>query len=115
MKTKEITLCGKTVTLAYCFATEIAFLQYTGKSLEEYEPGNAEHIIYLILSSILSYYNSLPEKPKAPVVDTDLMYHATPEELTNALSVALELRREWYQLPAGEPDDDNKEEDKKNV
>ena len=113
MKTKEITLCGKQVTLAYCFATEIAFRKYTGKSIEEYEPGNAEHIIYLILSAILSFYEG--EKQKAPVVDTDIMYHATPEELTNALTVALELRREWYQLPAGEPEDDNKEEDQKNA
>ena len=36
MITKEITLCGRQVTLAYCFATEIAFRDLMSMPLQRY-------------------------------------------------------------------------------
>ena len=99
MKQKEITLCGKQIIIAYCFATEIAFSKYTGVGFDKFDPANPEHVIYTILASTLSYYDA--EKQEMPVKDTDLMYHATPTELTNALMEIFELRKAWYEIPAG--------------
>lgn len=117
MKKKEITLCGKPVTLAYCFATEIAFQKYTGVGLDKFDAMNPEHVIYLILAAMLPYYEA--EKQEAPIKDTDLMYQATPAELTTALTEVFTLRNEWYEVPKGdEKQDDNpadKEEKEKNV
>ena len=58
MKTKEITVCGRQVVLAYCFATELAFKNFTGIEIEEFDPSNRDHIIYMILSAIAAYYES---------------------------------------------------------
>ena len=99
MKKKEITLCGKHVIIAYCFATEIAFQNYTGVGFDKFDPMNPEHVIYTVLAAILSYYKS--EGKEIPVKDTDLMYNATPTELTTALTEIFELRKEWYDIPKG--------------
>lgn len=104
MKKKEITLCGKQVTLAYCFATEIAFQKYTGVGFDKFDPVNPEHVIYTVLAAILSYYES--KNQEMPVKDTDLMYHATPMELTTALTEIFTLRNEWYEVPKGDKKDD---------
>lgn len=110
MKKKEITLCGKQVTLAYCFATEIAFQKYTGVGLDKFDPVNPEHVIYTVLAAILSYYES--EGQEMPVKDTDLMYHAAPTELTTALTEIFELRKEWYDIPKGAERKDEEPVDK---
>ena len=99
MKKKEITLCGKQVIIAYCFATEIAFHDYTGVGFDKFDPMNPEHVIYTVIAAILSYYKS--EGQEMPVNDTDMMYHATPTELTTALTEIFELRKEWYDIPKG--------------
>ena len=78
MKQKEIKLCGKQVMLAYCFATEIAFKNFTGENIENFDVNNPEHIIYLILSAIAAYYQK--HETDAPVKDTDLMYESEPGE-----------------------------------
>lgn len=114
MKTKEITLCGKQVTLAYCFATEIAFQKYTGVGLDKFDAMNPEHVIYIVLAALLSYYEG--EKLEIPVKDTDLMYHATPTELTTALTEVFTLRNEWYEVPKGdEKEEPADKEGKKNA
>jgi len=100
MKTKEITLCGKQVTLAYCFATELAFKNFTGTNIEDFDPTSPEHVIYLILSAIAAYYQKREED--APIKDTDLMYDAKPAELISGLTEAMKLRAEWYEIPKGE-------------
>jgi len=114
MKTKKITLCGKEVTIAYCFATELAFKNFTGISIENFDATNPEHIIYLILSAIAAYCQK--KEIEAPIKDTDLMYEAKPQELIVGLTEVMKLRAEWYELPKGEkPDDPAKDEDKKNA
>ena len=104
MKTKEITICGGQVVLAYCFATELSFKNFTGENIEDFTATNPEHVIYLILSAIASYYQSKEkeDEKKAPIVDSDLMYNATPNELVAAANVVLELRAEWYGIPKGD-------------
>ena len=115
MKTKEITLCGKQVMVAYCFATEIAFKKFTGTNVDEFDATNPEHIIYIILSAIATYYQK--EGTDAPVKDEALMYDVQPRELIDALNEVLKLRADWYQLPKGDKKDEKpaEEQEEKNA
>lgn len=97
---KEITIGGVAVKIGYCFATELAFKQYTGVNVENMDTQNPEHIIYIILSAIVSYYEG--SGGESPVKDNDLMYKAKPTELIAALTEVFKMRAEWYELPKGE-------------
>jgi hypothetical protein len=97
---KEITIGGVAVKIGYCFATELAFKQYTGVNIEDMDTANPEHIIYIILSAIVSYYEG--SGGGSPVKDNDLMYKAKPTELIAALTEVFKMRAEWYELPKGE-------------
>ena len=123
MLTKEITICGKPVTLAYCYATEISYKILSDEDIIDFGQEIAEKIkheqmpdirrtIYLILASMSSYYESRDEK--APVTDKDLMNEATPQEVGLALGTIIGLRAQFYHLPSEEPVDeqpDSKEQD----
>jgi hypothetical protein len=104
MKTKEITIAGKKVMLGYCFATEISFKKFTGLEIENFDPTDRDHIIYMILSAISTYYLSQEkeEDRKAPIVDTDLMYNASSKDFITALEEIFKLKADWYELPKGE-------------
>ena len=100
MKTKEITICGKQVMLAYCFATELAFKNFTGLEIEEFDPSNRDHIIYMILAAIAVYYQKCEED--APIKDTDLMYESKPAEIIDAIKETIKLKNDWYEIPNGD-------------
>lgn len=113
MTTKEVQIAGKTVTLAYCYATEISFLDYTGKDINQFiaslapdDNGNKhtpepKEVIFAILSAALAYCHA----ENCAIADTDLMYDATPDELIEAFATVIQLRNEWYNVPEGEPKD----------
>ncbi len=112
MKKSDITIAGKTVTLGYCYATEIAFkdlagvdinefIQEVGKAIDEQKMPDIKKTIYLILAGIMGYYQSQDED--APITDADLMLEATPLELGKALGSILTLRSQFYGIPSGEP------------
>ena len=131
MITKEITLCGKQVTLAYCYATEIAYKDLSDENISDYikeavaciqqkNDPDVKHTIHAIISSILAYYE---DPAKAPVTDRDIMRDATPEELVTAIFTIIGLRMDFYKVPKGEPEEKpasdgspagNKEDGKKN-
>ena len=114
MLTKEITLCGKQVTLAYCYATEIAYKDLSDENIADYikeavaciqeetDP-DVKHTIYAILACMLAYYQS--QGKEAPLTDTDLMNDAKPAELGTAIFTIIGLRMEFYHVPKGEPAD----------
>jgi len=110
MVTKKVTLCGVEVTLAYCYATEIAFRKYTGVNVDKLDPENPEHSIYLIISAMLPFYEQQGQQP--PISDSDLMYKSKPTDYFTAFKAILEARNEWYKLPEGEPEDKPTEGDK---
>lgn len=112
MVTKEITICGKQVVIAYCYATEIIFKKYTGKNIDQLEANDPEHIVYLILAAVMPYYES--KDLDAPIRDIDLMYKASQKDMLDILTQILKLRRQWYDVPDDEPKE-NQPEDKKNV
>ena len=116
MKSKEITICNRPVTLAYCYATEISYKLLSDEDInifmtEVYECMNDDiqrmpdirKTIFLILAATSSYYESKGEE--LPIDDKTLMYECKPEELGTALGVVLGLRGQFYAVPAGEPED----------
>ena len=114
MLQKEITLCGRQVTLAYCYATEIAYKDLSEENIADYikeavaciqaetDP-DVKHTIYAILACMLAYYQS--QGKEAPLTDTDLMNDAKPAELGAAIFTIIGMRMDFYHVPKGEPKD----------
>jgi len=121
MLTKEITLHvrkddvgseERKVTLAYCFATEISYKTMAGEDITDFivdvvktsQKNNLPDIqkaIYLIIASVLSYYQSVGKE--SPISSEDLMYACQSDELGVALGVIIGLRAQFYHVPTGEP------------
>lgn len=127
MITKEITLCGKHITLAYCYATEIAYKDLSGENISDYiqeavtciqqksNDPDTKRTIFAILACMLAYYQSKGED--APLKDSDLMNEADPMEIGNAIITIVGMRMDFYHIPKGEPQDPEpktEEEHKKN-
>jgi hypothetical protein len=102
----------RTVTMGYCYATEIAFKDLAGQGIADFmtealpliqdnKMPDIKKSIYAILSCMIAYYQSMDEEP--PVKDTDLMNEATPLEIGTALGTFLTLRAKFYNIPKGEP------------
>ena len=113
MITKEITICGKQVTLAYCYATEIAYKNMTNEDMFDYiqkaveaiqnqRDPDIEKTIYAILACMMAYYE---DADKAPVKDSEIMKQATPVEIGTAMLTILSMRSEFYHVPKDEPED----------
>ena len=113
MITKEITLCGKQVTLAYCYATEIAYKDLSNEDMLDYAKHAVEAIqaqrdpdikrtIFTILACMMAFYE---DADKAPVKDSEIMKEATPVEIGTAMLTILSMRQEFYHVPSGEPED----------
>ena len=114
MITKEITICGKQVMLAYCYATEISYKILSDEDIIDFGQEIVEKIqheqmpdirrtIYLIIASMQSYYESKGEQ--CPITDKELMYECTPQEIGHALGIIIGLRQMFYHVPVGEPED----------
>lgn len=114
MITKEITICGKQVTLAYCYATEISYKILSDEDIIDFGQEIVEKIqheqmpdirrtIYLIIASLQSYYESKSET--CPITDKELMYECTPQEIGQALGIIIGMRQMFYHVPVGEPED----------
>ena len=117
MITKEITLCSKQVTLAYCYATEIAYKDLSDEDMFDYAQHAVEAIqaqrdpdikktILAIIACMMAYYE---DADKAPVKDSDIMKEATPVELGTAMLTILSMRNDFYHVPSGEPEEKPKD------
>lgn len=124
MKKTTITLCGKPVTLGYCYATEIAYKDLSGEDIvaiiqetiacvnaQPARMPDAKRSIYLVLAAVMAYYES--KKEETPIKDIDLMNDATPLELATALGTIINLHAEFFHVPSGEPEDKPETEGKK--
>jgi len=114
MITKEIKLCGKQVTLAYNYATEISYKILSDEDIIDFGQEVVEKIqheqmpdirktIFLIIASMQSYYESKGEE--CPITDKELMYECTPQEIGVALGTIIGLRSQFYHVPSDEPED----------
>lgn len=121
MTTKTITIAGKEVTLAYCYATEIgykllsdeditAYMADAMEALKESRMPDTRKTVYVIIAAINAYSEWKEEKPA--VTDRDLMYKATPQELGTALGTIIQLRADFYKVPSDEPKEEQPEEKK---
>lgn len=117
MITKEITLLGKQITLAYCFGTEISyklladeectdFIKEVIIGLNDKKEPDRRKSIYLIMSAMTAYYES--QNQENPIEDKELIFHATPAELGLAVGTIAGLYIEFYKIPVGEPKDEPK-------
>jgi hypothetical protein len=116
MITKEITLCGKQVTVAYNYATEIAYknmsdediFDYVNQTIEAIQQGkdpDAEKSMKFIYSAMISY--SEKQKQEVPIEMEELMNDITPTEFATAILTIIDMRSDFYHVPAGEPEDKN--------
>ena len=75
MKQSEITIAGKSVTIGYCYATEIGYKKMTGEDISMFiqevlvcinsEPKrmpDVEKSLFLILAAMTAYYESVKKK-----------------------------------------------------
>ena len=124
---KSIQICGKTVLMRYCAATETGYEKISGKSstifvpeIEKDENGNiinikpnttTEDFIILAVAAIIAAYQRKHED--APISSDDIIYEANPAEVTELLKTICELRNEWYNIPAVVNTDENMTDDDK--
>lgn len=106
MKEATIKIAGKEVKVAYCYATEILFSDYTGQEFSEFikeavvdknTQSSSKKVLYAILSAIIAYSQSKNED--AAVIDNDIMFNAQPQEIIDAFTTIISLYNDWYQIP----------------
>ena len=108
--------CQVSVMLGYCFATEIAFKEMSGEDVGMFvkeavkDLGNnvepdRQKSIYLIMSAIEAYYESISKK--APITEKDLMNSHKSGEFGTALGTILGMHIKMNTPPRG--DDEGKE------
>ena len=108
MITREVTLCGKQVTLAYCYATEIAYKDLTNEDIIKYiryaieciqskEDPDIKQSVFAIVACMIAYSQSKNEE-ETPVTDKELMLHMSPLELGKAVLAIISMRLEFYKV-----------------
>lgn len=127
---KTIQICGKDVKMRYCAATETGFERITGQSCDVFSPNVIERdkngeiskieppkaimddYIKLAMSAIIAAYARSNEE--SPVSVEEIIYDASPMEITQMVSTVMELRNKWYEIPSiikPETRDETKEAD----
>ena len=94
MTEKTITLCGQQVKLLYCAAAENGFEDLSGKSISEMDFTKNQDILRLSIACIIAAYTRDGQEP--PIKSEDLLYEATPKELTDLYLTVITMRNEWY-------------------
>ena len=108
MITREVTLCGKQVTLAYCYATEIAYKDLTNEDIIKYiryaieciqskEDPDIKQSVFAIVACMIAYSQSKDEE-ETPVTDKELMLNMLPLELGKAVLAIISMRLEFYKV-----------------
>lgn len=132
MKTKEITICGKQVTLAYCYATEIIYRDIAGEDIIDYvkhvadcisnnEDPDPKRTLCAILSSSMAYDQSQAKDDGKEVPEQLTFMHlakeAMPTDVILATVAVLDLRRQFYHVAKADEEEikaDEKEGEEKN-
>lgn len=129
MKDKELKICGKTVKMRYCAAAETGFERLAGKSSDVFIPevekdseGNivnvkqkasSEDYIQLAFAAIIAAYARKGED--SPVSADEILFEARPQEIVELVAAVMELRNEWYDVPATVKPEMEEGEGEKNV
>ena len=118
MITKEITICGKQVTLGYCFATSIEYRKQTGEDMIDYSnhvlesyknkhDPDEEKTIQASLASMKAYYDA--NSQEMPFAEKDLKNDLDSVEMVVAAYTIVSMRQEFYHAPKGDTEDNPKE------
>ena len=101
--------------MRYCAAAETGFESLSGKRIDvfsgtptewdadgkpkKFDPPEATTQDYLTLAvaAIVAAYSRNNEEP--PVTSEDILYDASPQEVSNLLTTVVMLRIEWYKVP----------------
>lgn len=117
---KTITILGKEVRMLYCAATETGYEQLSGQTSAVFIPtdGNppaakAEDYIKLAFAGIIAAYTSRGDDE--PISINDILYEATPDDISTLINTIVELRLQWYNVPAVMQKENKGEEPPKNV
>lgn len=125
---KTITICGKEVAMRYCAAAETGYETMSGQSSDIFVPdierdkdGNitdikqkakADDYIKLAFAAIIAAYARKGED--SPITAEDILYDASPTEVTNLITTVITLRNQWYEVSkVVEPETDEEEGDGK--
>lgn len=128
---KTIQICGKDVQMRYCAAAETGYERLSGQSSDIFVPeverddeGNitnvkqrakADDYIKLAIAAIIAAYARQNEE--SPITADDIMYDATPQEVTTLITTVIELRAKWYEISSvvkqdEQPTDEEEDDDK---
>ena len=129
---KTINICGKQVEMRYCIAAETGYEVLSGQSAEVFNPSVRERdaegkptkfdapkattsdYIKLACAAIVAAYERNGQE--APIKAEEILYDATPEEITALVTAIVELRLQWYNIPGViKPETDEKPDDSKNA
>lgn len=90
--------------LAYCYATEINFLEQTGTNFTDFVASHAtgksvspKLMTSAVMAAVHAWSDFSGDTP--PVIEKDLIYEATAEEVQQAFLTVVELFTEFYHLP----------------
>ena len=114
MITKELTIIGKQVTLAYCYGTEINFKLLSKEECSDFitevvdkiqkdEMPDVQRSIWFILAAMKAYCKS--KGYADPITEQELLDELSPKECGLAIGTILSMRAEFYHVPLGEPED----------
>lgn len=116
MLTDTTTIAGKEVTLAYCYATEIAYKELTDTDIADFIPTieqafktnrlpDIKATTSLIMSAHMAYMQAQGKDTADDITFNDFVCDATPTEIATALGKVLVLYAKFYHIPLGEPAD----------
>lgn len=95
---KEITLNGKTYTLAFNLAAEMAYEDMAGHALDPaslFASPKAGELAHILAATIIGS----DQNPQFDI-NADLLYNPNREEVTAAINEALAVMLEWLRIPA---------------
>lgn len=133
MNKATIIICGKQTDMLYCAAAETGYEQISGNSSAVFVAQNAKKsdgapltnadgtpvveppkakladYIYLAFAAVIAAYECEGKNP--PVTANDILYKASPSEITEIITTIVRLRNEWYEIPTVVKPEEISEED----
>ena len=127
---KTIKICDKDVIMRYCAGAETGYeILAEGKSSEVFAPiiekydddgkpvykvrATADDYIKLATAAIVAAYDYRSEENhvvKPPVSTKDILFSASPAEITEMIKTVIELRAKWYAVPKTVPESEFNEQ-----
>ena len=96
--------------MLYCAAAENGYEDMAGHPIYDMDIKSQKSWMMLAIACIIAAYAKNNEEP--PIDMSNIIYEATPGEISNMITTAIELRKEWYEIPKVLADKKPKRKDK---